>query len=89
MWVLMGAIIYRVNKKFLAKPTEGESTPQYKKVVLQEHVPFEAWFSNCCFLTKKMPKVCLSFCAGIAGCKLLVCCFLPPSINGAVYHNFL
>jgi hypothetical protein len=30
----MKAYVYRVNEKWKAKPTEGESTPQYKKKLL-------------------------------------------------------
>ena len=38
-------IIYRVIKKCTAKPTEGESTPQYEKqLLLHEHGPLKHGF---------------------------------------------
>jgi hypothetical protein len=30
----------------MGKPTEGESTPQYKKKIFYEHRPVEAYFPN-------------------------------------------
>ena len=35
-------ILYRVNEKCMARPTEGDSTPQYKKKMSCENRPSEA-----------------------------------------------
>ena len=32
-----------MSEECMAKPTEGESTPQYKKVIFYEHRPSEVW----------------------------------------------
>jgi hypothetical protein len=40
--VALSSQLYRLKEKCTAKPTEGESTPQYKTKVLYEHRPSEA-----------------------------------------------
>ena len=35
-----------MNEKCTVRPTEGESTPQYKKKIFYEHRPAEAYFPS-------------------------------------------
>jgi hypothetical protein len=37
-------LLYRMDEKCTAKPTECESTPQYKGKIVYERSPSEAWF---------------------------------------------
>jgi hypothetical protein len=49
---------HKVNEGSTAKVAVGESTPQYKTLILFEHRPFEAWFpSYDLWKTKIMLKV--------------------------------
>jgi hypothetical protein len=40
------ACIIRSERKMYGQPGEGESTPQYKKRILNEHRPSNAWFPS-------------------------------------------
>jgi hypothetical protein len=40
----MKAYVYRVKEKCTSKPTDDESTPQYKKKTPYERRPSAAWF---------------------------------------------
>jgi hypothetical protein len=42
-----------VNEKYTAKHSEGESIPEYKKKIVYEHVPSEAWFLSYSLLRTK------------------------------------
>ena len=47
-----------MNEKCTSKHTEDESTTEYKKNILYEHRPSEAWFlSSGLLMIKKIPKV--------------------------------
>jgi len=49
---------HKVNEECMAKLAVRESTPQYKKLLLFEHRPYEAWFPSYDLRkTKKMLKV--------------------------------
>jgi hypothetical protein len=64
---------------------EGESTPQYKKKMLYEHRPSEAWFPSCGILMIKenAQSVYLEFPFRHYS-RLLGPYFLPLRLTGAV-----
>jgi hypothetical protein len=75
-----------VKEKCTAKPTEGKTTPQYKK----KKVLFLQTFIRTVSLLQLLWQVSTSSLpAGIAADRLLGPYFLPPRLTGAVYRDFL
>ena len=79
------------EQKCTAEPTEGESTPQYKKKMFVNIglMKYGFWVMASRQLWTMCKGPTLSCHASIARARLVGPCFLPPHVTGAVYHDFL
>jgi hypothetical protein len=91
-------LMYWTNKKCMARPTEGESTVQYKTILdniiqkkLYEHGPFEAWFHTYSLLMTKenVQSIHLEFPCRHCRRQTSGALYSSTTSNRAVHHDLL